>query len=327
MEEEWIESITYPGYEISTKAIRNKKTKRILKGYIPENYYPSIKLKVNGKSKIYKIHRILAEHFIPNPNNYKYVNHIDGNKNNYSIENLEWVTSSQNIKHAFDTKLRKSVGTPKSMDLLDSTNTIIKVFPSVKDAAKYVGCTDRTISEHMKNKLRKNNTILIKNNILRYSLPPEDDPNEFWKTLIINNVKNEKYEISDIGNIRNTITKFLIKQHLSMGYMSVGIDGKQKYVHRLVLSTFCDNFNSNFDVNHKDKNKLNNKLNNLENLSRKEHLIKDHGKPVYYIENNIIVEYDSISLAAEAMNVQHSSITRSINNDGFCKNKKWKFKL
>lgn len=64
--------------------------------------YLQVGLLKNGKRKTFKVHRLLAEHFIPNPNNYKYINHKDGNKSNNDIGNLEWCTHSQNIQHAYD---------------------------------------------------------------------------------------------------------------------------------------------------------------------------------------------------------------------------------
>lgn len=67
--------------------------------------YVFVSLVINGKRRLKKVHRILAELFIPNDMNYPCVNHIDGNKTNNSLDNLEWCTYYHNNKHARDTKL------------------------------------------------------------------------------------------------------------------------------------------------------------------------------------------------------------------------------
>lgn len=62
---------------------------------------------LNGKP--YRVHRLVAEAFIPNPNNLPCVNHKDGNKKNNCVENLEWVTYSENTIHSFKTGLQKKI--------------------------------------------------------------------------------------------------------------------------------------------------------------------------------------------------------------------------
>lgn len=62
----------------------------------------------NRKQKIHKIHRLVAESFIPNPENKPCVNHIDGNKLNNSISNLEWCTVQENTVHAYRNKLERN---------------------------------------------------------------------------------------------------------------------------------------------------------------------------------------------------------------------------
>lgn len=64
------------------------------------NGYPIINLHKEGKMKTKMIHRLVAQHFIPNPLNKPQVNHKDGNKSNNSVENLEWATSTENKLHA-----------------------------------------------------------------------------------------------------------------------------------------------------------------------------------------------------------------------------------
>ena len=70
--------------------------------------YLKVTLSTNGKRVIKKIHRLLAIAFIPNPKNYKCINHKDGNKRNNSLDNLEWCTYGHNMRHAFRNKLIRS---------------------------------------------------------------------------------------------------------------------------------------------------------------------------------------------------------------------------
>jgi len=65
------------------------------KGYLRVDLYNS-----KGERKHFKIHRLVADAFIPNENNKPQVNHLDGNKQNNSITNLEWCTNAENCEHA-----------------------------------------------------------------------------------------------------------------------------------------------------------------------------------------------------------------------------------
>ena len=86
----------FPNYTISdTGIVTNIKTNKILKPSI-SNGYPNLALR-NGNGPIkFKIHRLVAEHFIENPYNKKCVNHKNGIRNDNRVNNLEWVTHSEN---------------------------------------------------------------------------------------------------------------------------------------------------------------------------------------------------------------------------------------
>ena len=80
---------------------------RKMKPQVHTQGYLQVKLYKDGKGRKFKIHRLVSEIYIPNPHNYPQVNHIDGKKTNNHVSNLEWCTSSQNIKHAYNTGLKK----------------------------------------------------------------------------------------------------------------------------------------------------------------------------------------------------------------------------
>lgn len=93
-------------YMISQEGkIYSNKTKRELTGTIYNSGYRFVRLTTEDGKKGYAIHRLVAQSFIPNPKNLPIVNHKDGNKLNNCVNNLEWVTQSENRKHAVKTHL------------------------------------------------------------------------------------------------------------------------------------------------------------------------------------------------------------------------------
>ena len=63
----------------------------------------------NGKTRWHLVHRLVAMAYIPNPKNLPFINHIDGNKLNNHIDNLEWCTRSENARHSFINRLQDNV--------------------------------------------------------------------------------------------------------------------------------------------------------------------------------------------------------------------------
>ena len=108
--------------------------------------YKKVELVKDGKRKSLKVHRLVAQAFIPNPQNKPQVNHLDGNKINNNVSNLEWATISENVQHGYDTGLNSN------KYILDEEK-VIKLYQEgkgLKDVAKEFGCSTTVIQRILK---------------------------------------------------------------------------------------------------------------------------------------------------------------------------------
>ena len=128
--------------EFSTKY---KTFEKILKPIKHSNGYYVISLSYLGVKKIKAIHRLVAEAFIENPLNKPQVNHKDGNKGNNNADNLEWVTQSENTRHAYTTGLLRHYTTPISQ--FDLNGNFIKQWASIKEAAQTLNIVESGIAK------------------------------------------------------------------------------------------------------------------------------------------------------------------------------------
>jgi len=101
-------STIYEGYSITKEGIVYGKHKKPKKTYIDINGYKRVQLSINCKNKCVSIHRLLALTFLPNPNNYPQVDHIDRNKLNNDLSNLRWVNNSTNQQNCNKKKTNTS---------------------------------------------------------------------------------------------------------------------------------------------------------------------------------------------------------------------------
>lgn len=121
-----------------------------------KNGYLAVNLYKNGKLYHRYIHRLVAETFIPNPNKYKEVNHIDCDKTNNFIWNLEWCNRSSNLKHSYDNGLKRS-GEKHGMHKLTEQDiiNIRKSNKSQKELSHQYNVAQCTISAILRFKLWK----------------------------------------------------------------------------------------------------------------------------------------------------------------------------
>lgn len=108
----WRDVLDYEGfYQVSNmgrlKSLHYGKS-TILNPSMASDGYKNVTLTLNGKKKYFRLHVLVARAFIPNPDNKPCVNHIDGDKSNNRADNLQWVTHSENTRHAYNKGLAKS---------------------------------------------------------------------------------------------------------------------------------------------------------------------------------------------------------------------------
>ncbi len=154
----------YENYQVSSLGrIRTKY--RTLKN-LNKKGYSVICLCNNNVKKYFLIHRLVALHFIPNPENKPQVNHIDGNKLNNSIINLEWNTSKENINHSWENGLSKN-NSNRIKKVIESKSIRVKnivtneVFNSIKDASIKSNYTEKSLGYQI-NKSKNNKSNFIK---------------------------------------------------------------------------------------------------------------------------------------------------------------------
>lgn len=131
------------GTLISYSNRSNHKKERVLKTHINNRGYLGTKLCKENKLKSVYIHILVAKHFVENKNDYKIVNHKDGNKLNNNYKNLEWSTLQENIKHAYKNNLMHN---NKIVEQYTLNGTYLKTFNSINEASKYTGVSQGNIS-------------------------------------------------------------------------------------------------------------------------------------------------------------------------------------
>ena len=130
--EEWKQIENYENYEVSTEGnVRNKKTGRILKQCENGTGY----LKVHIKTKYFLVHRLVLETFKPTDDKTLEVNHINENKHDNRLENLEWKSHKNNMQHGTRTE-RATKKTRKKVRCIE-TNTI---YDSIRQASEELNC-------------------------------------------------------------------------------------------------------------------------------------------------------------------------------------------
>lgn len=155
MNEEWKDVVGYEGlYQVSNlgrvktsfKPIKCHKNsirfgkEKILSSKIEKNGYERVNLSKDGERKTYSIHRLVAQAFIPNPNNLPQINHKDENKLNNCVENLEWCTAKYNVRES----------KKKAINQYDFENNFIKKWECSKEVEENIGISVTSLNNCLK---------------------------------------------------------------------------------------------------------------------------------------------------------------------------------
>lgn len=123
--------------------------------------YQQIGLRKDGKRKFYYVHRLIAEAYLPNPENKPEINHINGIKSDNRPENLQWATKSENLKHAYENGLRIPVRGDNHSATKIKDSQVIEIFSlrekglKTVEIAKIMGCSQSYISQILNKKVKR----------------------------------------------------------------------------------------------------------------------------------------------------------------------------
>jgi hypothetical protein len=229
--------------------------------------YWAIGLRINNKTTTAFAHRLVATYFMVCPDETYVVNHKDGVKTNNNVENLEWVSQSENCKHAYRLNLHKPHQIGVSQYTLNGV--FVKDYKSSVHAEKETG----VFNGHISNACRGVRNTAGKC-IWKYtSYIPTKQPVPEGKTM----AGYPNYIITNDGKVYNSQrNQYLVPAESHGGYMYVGLsDGVERKsfsLHRLVALNFINNPNNYLEVNHIDFDKSNNNMDNLEWISRSDNM-------------------------------------------------------
>ena len=337
-----------PGYDFYQAhpdgEIRNKNTERILQADTMKHYYRQVTIQPNDQAR--SVHKLVALTFCPNPLNFPQVNHKDGNKRNNESKNLEWVTASDNVRHAISMgrEVSKNRSNPVRVTMKDGT---IFDCESSADAAKKLDVSAGVISHCLRNDGLYCGVqgLLEKDKVDRWIFKVERAVVENEK-VGGNNIEAKEVTVDGFkhliaytdGTLINKDTMKTVSGSLSSGgrYFNVkstiNADGKSVAMakQQLIAMTFLENPENKKVVHHKDGCSTNNAVSNLQWMTQQESVqqaiktglisketIKarsdSHKVPVYQLEldGSIVARFDSSSEADDSIGSSISAACHS----------------
>uniref|UniRef100_A0A6C0J8P4 HNH nuclease domain-containing protein n=1 Tax=viral metagenome TaxID=1070528 RepID=A0A6C0J8P4_9ZZZZ len=263
---------------------------------------PNIKgyCKINIQGKGYQIHRLVSLQFIPNPKNLPIVDHIDGNRSNNKVNNLQWVNHQENKQK--QNIFEKHSSGKKVIQVDPITKVHLKIWESISQADRILKCN---VLDNLKGKSKTAAGYIWK---YAEDLPIEG---EIWKQC----QQYTDLEVSNFGRVRKGA--LIMEGSINAGYRYVR--GKIS-IHRLVAFEFLPNPTNLKFVHHKDNNRTNNHVDNLQWVTRSENNSKQirkstnvsRGKKILGIERHkySILKFDTLQSASNHISTNTGNMVR-----------------
>ena len=301
LDDKWTIVPTYPDYELTKSGkLRNKNTGLLFKDTPDNDGYVYNVIKTNNKNLKVSRHRLMAKTFLQNPNDLPTVNHKDLNKSNNSIDNLEWMSYSDQVKHSHKININRKDPYSKKVIQIKNKKNIAK-FKSIKEASEQTNTPKSGISLCCMGKQSSSNGFMWEydNDDNNDNDGINDNNDDVYKDEIWGKIEGSNAYVSTKGRFKNTNNIITMGTKLASDYYScnISVNGKfaSQQLHRVIAKTFIPNPNNYKVVNHKDGNKSNNCVENLEWVTHSEntnHYIENKVKTVKKILPTAVSAYD-----------------------------------
>jgi len=320
--EEWRDIKNMEDYQVSNKGRVKNKHNNFLLNLRDEFGY----IKVSIQQNKYQVHRLVAEAFIPNPENKPTVDHVNRVCTDNNLENLRWATHKEQV----DNSTHSNGNHYRKINMIDiKTNEIIKIFDTIHEAIEYISISTTHAKRTIDDTIRKVCNKKMENAYnykWEYILNVEHIDDEIWKPVKDIDADAEEYLISNKGRIKSKFNIIVSGRIEANGYQSVYLGKKttRKLLHILVAKLFIPNPDNKPVVNHIDGKKNNNSAINLEWNTYSENTqhafdtnLNAHGIRIKV--TNIVTKEEKIYptkvRAAEAANVEIKTFNRYLKSE------------
>ena len=252
-------------YLVSNMGKVYSKFKKTVMSPCQRSGYDSVHLSDVSGGKNLKNHRLVAMAFIPKPVGCDIVNHIDGNRHNNCVTNLEWTTIADNNKHS-----REVLGSKRSgvkVQQFTMSGEYIATYDSVREAGIKTKISDKHISSVCRGKRGSTGGFIWKYPTDIREEEPEGKEFPGYPGYIVTR---------DGRIYSKMLNQFMVTKEVGGGYVGLGLCAggvkKDFYVHILVATLYIENPFCKSQVNHKDRNTTNNRVDNLEWVTASENM-------------------------------------------------------